>query len=92
MLRNVKIQSMTTNRMFRCANVPPGAQCSDKFPKRKYQHEKLGLYWIYQQKEKMLEDVVLDIPDNMSRETPLRGVLVVNPDGTIKVFVEPGKS
>jgi len=77
--------------MFRCANVPPGAQCSDKFPKRKYQQAKLRLFWVYQEKEKTVEDVILKIPNNMSRETPLRGVLVVNSDGTLRIFIEQGK-
>ena len=91
LLHDVKIQSMKTHRMIRCANIPPGAQCSDSFPKRKYLKTKLSISWTYQGKRKNKDNIILEIPENTSRAKPLRGVLIVNVDGTLRIFVEQGR-
>ncbi len=91
LLTDVKIQSMKTNRMISCANISPGSQCSDKFAKRKYQQAKLSISWTYRGQRKHEDNIVLVIPENMSRDIPLRGVLIVNKDGTLTIFVEPGQ-
>jgi len=64
-LYDIKNQLMNTQLMFSCANVPPGAQCSGKFQKLKYQGGSFRLIWIYRGIEKTMEDIVLSMPENI---------------------------
>ncbi len=91
LVKDVKILSMKTNRMIRCANIPPGSQCSDKFPKRKRVKSNLSITWTHRGKTHQEDNIVLNIPDDYDRSIPMRGVLIVNKDSTLMIFVEAGE-
>ena len=87
-LENVKLQSEVTGRMFRCGNIAPGAQCSDSFTARPYQSNRISISWMYDGRVRRETKFLPKIPESMSKNRPLRGVLEIRRDGSFAVYFE----
>lgn len=87
-LENVKLQSEVTGRMFRCGNIAPGAQCSDSFTARRYQNNTISISWMYDGRVRRESKFLPEIPESMSKNRPLRGVLEIRRDGSFVVYFE----
>lgn len=92
LIRNVSVIASDSNRIFKCSNIAPRAFCSDSFKKRKYLQRPLSISWTFKNVTNKKENIILLVPHNIEKSSPLRGVLSIQLDGSVKVWLEPSKA
>jgi len=90
-LADVVIQVKKTNKVFRCSNIAPRGTCSNRFQKKKYQHNSITITWLYNNRSRLQRQILLEVPKTADPAYPLRGVLVIKQDGSIQTYFEQGK-
>jgi len=88
LIRDVEIRAEVSNRMFSCGNIASNARCSNKFPQREYQNNLLSVIWVHNNIKRTKNNIKLEVPAQMDKSIPLRGVLALQEDGSIKVWLE----
>jgi hypothetical protein len=91
-VQDVTIRADQSQRMFGCSNIAPLGQCSDQFPKRQYLASPIRIAWIIGNRNWQTEEFVLEIPESYNPTIVLRGVLELQPDGSMNAFFEQGKA
>lgn len=91
LIPHVVIRAKETQRMFGCRNIAPGAKCSNKTKSKKIKNSKLKITWTYNGAERTTGNFKITIPENMLKSIPLRGVLALQSDGTVKFWLEQDK-
>ena len=87
----VVIRAKETHRMFSCRNIAPGAKCSNKTKKKEAKNSPLKITWTYNGIERTTDNFKIDIPKNILKPIPLRVVLALQSDGTVKIWLEQDK-
>ncbi|MFV2061709.1 MAG: hypothetical protein ACC653_13575, partial [Gammaproteobacteria bacterium] len=80
-LKKVVIKVPKTQRVFSCSNIAPQGTCTNGFKKTRYQRNPINFSWIYQDEKKNRNNIIIEIPENMNHEIPLRGVLEIKSNG-----------
>ena len=91
LIRNVAVKADKSNRIFKCSNIAPRAKCSVKFPNRKYLNNPLSITWIFNNIEKTKGNFKLNVPQHLQKSIPIRGILSIQLDGTVKIWFEQSK-
>jgi hypothetical protein len=91
-VHDVIIKAEKTHVTFSCSYIPPRAMCSNKFPKRKYLGSPVQITWIFNKRKRTTDHFILKIPNGLSVNIPLRGVLEVNEGGMIDPYLEQGEN
>lgn len=91
LIPHVVIRAKETQRMFGCRNIAPGAKCSNKTKAKEIKNSKLKITWTYNGVERTTGNFKVKIPENMHKLIPLRGVLALQSDGTVKFWLEQDK-
>lgn len=88
LIRDVTISASETGRQFSCGNVAPLGICSDKFPRRRYEQNPIQINWVFGGRARQTNEFVLGVPATISTGRPLRGVLVISPEGDVSAYFE----
>ena len=91
LIPHVVIRAKETQRMFGCRNIAPEAKCSNKIKKIEAKNSPLKITWTYNGAERTTSNFKIKIPENMLKSIPLRGVLALQSDGTVKFWLEQDK-
>jgi len=87
----VVIRAKETQRMFSCRNIAPRAKCSNKTKKKETKNSQLNITWTYNGIERTTGNFKIKIPEHMLKSIPLRGVLALQSNGTVKFWLEQDK-
>lgn len=88
LIRDVTIGAVETNRMFSCGNIAPLGICADKFPMRQYMKSPIRIAWVFGSFARQTDEFVLEVPATFVIEFPLRGVLEIQPDGSLSAYFQ----
>ena len=94
LIRNVTITVSGTGRSFSCGNIAPLGICSNRFPRRDYQGNPIQVDWTFGNSTRQSGEFVVEVPAAFQTSQPLRGVLAINPEGSIAAYFEqdsPGR-
>ena len=91
LIPHVVIRAKETHRMFGCRNIAPTAKCSNKIKKKEVKNSPLKITWTYNGIERTTDNFKIDIPKNILKPIPLRVVLALQSDGTVKFWIEQDK-
>ena len=91
LIPHVVIRAEKTNRMFGCRNIAPAAKCSNKTTKKEIKNSKLKITWTYNGVERTTGNFKIKIPQHIHKSIPMRGVLALQSDGTVKFWLEQDK-
>lgn len=91
LIPHVVIRAEKTNNMFGCRNIAPGAKCSNKTKKKEAKNNKLKITWTYNGVERTTGNFKVKTPEHMHKSIPLRAVLALQPDGTVRFWLEQDK-
>ena len=81
-------------RTLACAEVVNNALCDDRFGKRRYPQQGLELSWIHGDGKQKSQQLAPAIPAYFATAFPLRIMLEIFEDGTVKAYYEqeePGR-
>ena len=81
-------------RRFSCEQVNKNALCDDRFGKRRYYQDGIELSWTHPDGIRMSESMNPDIPIYSVSGVPLRVIIEVREDGSVKPYFEqdePGR-
>ena len=88
LIQDVTISAGATNREFSCGNIAPRGICSDKFPQRPYMKNPIRISWVFGNIAGETSEFILEVPETFSTSIPLRGVLEINPQGSISAYFQ----
>ncbi len=91
LIPHVVIRAKETHRMFGCRNIAPRAKCSNKTKKKEVKNNQLKITWTYNGVERTTGNFKVKIPEHMLKSIPMRGVLALQSDGTVKFWLDQNK-
>jgi len=85
---DVVIKVSETGMMFSCSFIPSQGECSNKFRKRKYRGHSVSLSWIFNNDvKKYSQQIKLQLPKEAKSTKPLKGMLVIDNQGTVNPYL-----
>jgi len=87
-VQNVAIQASESGRVFSCGNIAPRGICSNKFPAQPYYGNPIQVSWLVANGRRYDRTIELLLPESYAPEIPLRGVLVIGPQGAMSAYLE----
>ena len=93
-ITEVNLRVSGRERTLGCAEVSKNALCDDRFVKRRYPQQGLELSWVHGDGKQNSQQVNPAIPAYFATAFPLRIMLEVLEDGTVKAYYEqeePGR-
>jgi hypothetical protein len=86
-ISDVAIRVEKTNAVFICGFIPAGADCANKFPKKKYLGNEVTLSWNYKG-AKQTRKFTLRLAENLDKNKPLAGVLEIAEKNDVKAYFQ----
>ena len=77
-----------SERTLDCAQVLNNALCDDRFGKRRYPQQGLELGWVHGDGKQKTQQLAPAIPAYLATAYPLRVMLEVLEDGTVKAYYD----
>ena len=93
-IKDVSLQMKASPKTLNCAEVANFALCSDRFGKRLYPQQGIELSWTHPDGSQKSDTLNPGIPAFFTAAFPLRIVMEVLEDGSVKAFYEqeePGR-
>ena len=87
-ISDVSVDVVGSPRTLNCAEVAKNALCADRFGKRLYPQQGIELSWIHTDGMRKSDRFAPAIPLTFSAVFPLRIMMEVNADGSVKPFYE----
>jgi len=87
-IQDVSLLVLDSPKMLNCAEVAKFAMCDDRFGRRRYPQRGIELSWIHPDDSQKSETLNPHIPAFFSPTFPLRIVIEVREDGSVKIFYE----
>jgi len=87
-ITDVKVSVVDTSKSYSCEEVAQFALCQDYFGKRRYPQQGIELSWTHPDGSSKAELLSADIPSYFNATFPLRIVMEVVEDGSVKIFYE----
>lgn len=87
-IKDVKVRVVDTMKSYGCEEVAQFALCRDYFGKRQYPQQGIELSWTHPDGSSKAEQLGLGIPVYYSPAFPLRIVMEILEDGSVKIFYE----
>jgi hypothetical protein len=84
----VSISATASGRMFSCGSIAPRGICSDRFPPQPYRGEPIRVAWVVGNGARHGRTVELSLPASFVPEIPLRGVVVIGPQGDLSAYLQ----
>jgi len=88
LLNEVKITVPSNNRSFSCENVAPLGICSNRFGRRRYEHDSIQVEWTYGNAARQSDEFVIKVPATFSTGHPMRAVFTVSPQGEMSAYFD----
>ena len=87
-ISEVRIDVVGSSRPIYCAEVAKNALCADRFGKRRYPQQGIELSWTHTDGSRKSDSFSPPIPLFYTPVYPLRLMMEVNADGSVKPFYE----
>ncbi len=94
-IRDVAVDIIDSPKFFACDQVNNNAMCADRFPYRPYPQQGIVLSWTHVDGGHLSETLNPEVPVFFNSAFPLRIVMEIREDGSVKTFYEqdePGRS
>ena len=93
-ITGVKIRVLDTTKSYSCEEVAQFALCQDRFGKRHYPLQGIELSWTHPDGSNKSELLSAHVPAYYDAPFPLRIMMEIHEDGSVKIFYEqetPGR-
>ena len=93
-IRNVRVTIVDSSKTISCDEVNKNAMCADRFGYRRYPQQGIDLSWTHADGSSKSETVNPAVPVTYNPSFPLRIVMEIREDGSVKPFYEqeePGR-
>ena len=93
-ITDVEVRVLDTTKSYSCKEVAQFALCQDYFGKRRYPLQGIELSWTHPDGSKKSRLLSASVPAYYYAQFPLRVVMEIVEDGTVKIFYEqetPGR-
>ncbi len=87
-ITDVKVRVVNSTKSYSCEEVAQFALCQDYFGKRRYPQQGIELSWTHPDGGSKSELLGASIPAYFSAAFPLRIVMEIAEDGSVKIFYE----
>lgn len=87
-ITDVRVRVVDTSKSYSCEEVAQFALCRDYFGKRRYPQQGVELSWTHPDGSSKSELLGASIPAYFATAFPLRIVLEIGEDGSVKTFYE----
>ena len=87
-ITDVSIKITGSKKTLACEEVNNFAMCADRFPRLYYPQQGIDLSWTHADGSRKSESFAPAIPVTYNASFPLRIVMEVNKNGTVKAFYE----
>jgi hypothetical protein len=94
-IRDVEVSIIDSPKTLACDQVNNYAMCADRFPYRRYPQQGIVLSWTHVDGGHLSETLNPEIPVFFNPTFPLRIVMEIREDGSVKTFYEqdePGRA
>lgn len=94
-IRDVSVNVVGSEKMLACEDVNPNAMCAERFPSRRYPQQGIQLSWAHGDGNRHSETLDPHIATFFNASFPLRIVMEIREDGSVKAFYEqdePGRA
>lgn len=88
----VEVKVPNTSEIASCTNIPTGADCSNRFPLRRYQGNPLTLSWRSGGKIFIIEDLVIRRPEKLVPGEPVTAILTFGNNGSFTTELVQGSN
>ena len=88
LVQDVTISATNNGRVFSCGNIAPFGICSNRIGKRRYEQNPIQVSWTFGGSSNQTEAFVIKVPATFYTAFPLRGVVAIEPDGSISTYFE----
>lgn len=79
-LTDIQLQVIATGELVGCSHIPPGGQCSTRFPLRRYRGNEVEISWFHHKRRLSTGRLVIVVPPEPPAGVPL----------TVKVNIDSG--
>ena len=93
-ITDVSWQVVNSPKTLSCPEVAKFAMCADRFPKRRYPQQGIEISWSHADGSRKSNMPNPSVPAYVFRSFPLRVVMELSEDGSVKAFYEqdePGR-
>ena len=87
-ITDVAIGITGSPKALACAEVAKNAMCADRFAKRLYPQQGIELSWTHTDGSRKSDSFAPAVPVTYNSSFPLRIVMEINADGSVKPFYE----
>jgi hypothetical protein len=87
-ISDVSVGLVGSPRTLNCAEVAKNALCADRFTRIRYPQQGIELSWIHTDRMRKSDRFAPAIPVTFNAVFPLRIMMEVNADGSVKPFYE----
>ena len=91
-ISNVNLSITGSDKTLSCDEVAKNALCHDRFGKRRYPQQVIELSWTHGDGSQKSQQLTPPVPAYYSPGRPLRLMLEINEDGSVKPFFEQNPS
>jgi hypothetical protein len=88
MITDVTVRVADSSKTLACEEVAKNAMCADRFVKHPYPQQGIELSWTHTDGSRKSDSFAPAIPVTYNSAFPLRIVMEVNADGSVKPFYE----
>jgi hypothetical protein len=88
LVRDVLISATESGRVFSCGNIAPRGMCSNKFQPQTYRGSPIQITWAIGNGRRHSKTIELELPKSFVAELPMRGVLLIDGQGSIKAYLQ----
>jgi hypothetical protein len=88
MITDVMVSVVDSPKVLTCEEVAKNAMCADRFSKRLYLQQGIELSWTHTDGSRKSDSFAPAIPVTYNSVFPLRIVVEINADGSVKPFYE----
>jgi hypothetical protein len=88
MITDVAVRVADSPKTLACEEVAKNAMCADRFVKHPYPQQGIELSWTHTDGSRKSDSFAPAIPVTYNSAFPLRIVMEVNADGSVKPFYE----
>lgn len=87
-ITDVSVVIVGSRTILACDDVNRNAMCADLFGKRLYPQQGMELSWTHTDGSRKSESFSPAVPVTFGRGAPLRIMMLINADGSVKAFFE----
>ncbi len=87
-INDVRIYIHNTHEFVNCGYILPNSECSIEFRPRKYQGNRFNISWEVNGKLKLVENILVQVPDDLVTGKPVKAVITFDQQGSFNAKLQ----